>query len=77
MWIQTSNQKLINAHPTRVDTIQLRTIMHSESFGIFFNGNTEQFISCGEDLDFTEGILQEISDALATDIQVLDLRKKL
>jgi hypothetical protein len=73
MWIQTDKHKIISASSSRLDSLQIRPIMHSECFGLFFRGKEEMMVNLGEDLEKAEGILSKIASAMADDSNFFDI----
>ena len=73
MWIQTDKHKLLSASSSRLDSLQIRPITHSDCFGLFFKGKEESTVNLGEDLEKAEGILRAIADAMKAGEGYLDL----
>ena len=76
MWIQSSPTHLFSCDSSRVESITVRPIMHSDTFGLFFKGREEIIIE-GGDLDQTRNLLAVVAKALADGMPYLDLRERL
>ncbi len=76
MWIRTSKHKALSLDSGRLDSIQVRPIMHSDSFGIFLKGREENIINCG-DLEQAEAIMNRLCDSLKEGQAFLDLSEEL
>lgn len=73
MWMRVSRHRILSLDPTRADSIQLKPITHSESFGLFVKGHEEQMVILGEDLDRAEAIFAAVYAALAEGQTSFDL----
>jgi|JI8StandDraft_1071087.scaffolds.fasta_scaffold1119872_1 hypothetical protein len=76
MWIQSSPTHIFSCDASRVESITVRPIMHSDSFGLFFKGR-EEIILEGGDLDQTRELLALVGSALAEGRHFLDLSERL
>lgn len=76
MWIQSSPTHIFSCDASRVESITVRPIMHSESFGLFFKGR-EEIILEGGDLEETRALLAEVARALEEGRHFLDLSERL
>ena len=77
MWLRTSDHKLLSVNSARLESIQLRPIMHSDSFGLFVKGREELVVNLGNDLDKATQTLDKVCIALANELPLLDLREDL
>lgn len=77
MWIRTSRHRLLSADPVQLESLQLKPITHSDSFGLFLRGRDEQLVVLGDDLEAAEAIFDEICQALAAAQPYLDLSARL
>lgn len=76
MWIQSSPTHIFSCDPARVESITVRPIMHSDTFGLFFKGR-EEIILEGGDLDQTRELLALVGSALSEGRHFLDLSERL
>ncbi len=76
MWIQTSPTHVFSCDASRIESISVRPIMHSENFGLFFKGKDEMPLDCG-DMEGAREILAIVCQALKKGEGYLDLSDKL
>jgi hypothetical protein len=76
MWIQSSPTHIFSCDASLVESITVRPIMHSDTFGLFFKGR-EEIILEGGDLDETRALLALVASALSEGRHFLDLSDRL
>jgi len=77
MWIKTDKHKILSASSSRLDSLQIRPIMHSDCFGLFFKGKEEMMVNLGDDLEKAERVLEIIGSAMEAGASYLDLSSNL
>jgi hypothetical protein len=76
MWIRAGRHRLLSVDPARLDSVELKSITHSESFGLVLRGREEQLVMLGEDLEAATAVFEEVCIALAAGRAYLDLSNR-
>lgn len=77
MWIRASRHRLLSADPAQLESLQLKPITHSDTFGLFLKGREEHLVVLGDDLEAAEAVFDAVCQGLAAGTPLLDLTDRI